>query len=196
MKNFKVTDKETGKEYWISRAMAVTGIIRAIKIPKRTGESYKSFYLVSKRGDNCPDHQGEWQCTCGYLDFDETRVEAVLREIKEELGLDIREALENNQLENGRPKVFDITELAVIDDPTRDARQNVTTRYLIDVNYDFIKPLLEDGTINTRTDERGGETGEVDEIRLISCNDLDDYEWAFNHKELLEDLGYDADDDV
>ena len=31
MKNFKITAKENGKEYWISRAHAVVGIVYAVK---------------------------------------------------------------------------------------------------------------------------------------------------------------------
>ena len=35
------------------------------------------------------DGQGLWCCPCGYLDFDETLEECVIREIKEETGLTI-----------------------------------------------------------------------------------------------------------
>lgn len=197
MKNFKITAKEDGKEYWISRAMAVCGIIRAVKIPKTMEEKPKYFYLVSKRGSKCPDFVGKWQCTCGYLDYDETLADAVLREIKEETGLDIHTAiLEGKKLDNGQPVVFDFRMIFINDDPEA-SHQNVTVRYLIDVNYEWIKELMDNGTINNRTEERGGEDGEVEEIRLVSCMDINEEpykdNWAFNHGEFLSELGFDED---
>lgn len=194
MKNFKVTAIEDGKEYWISRALAVTGVIRARKLDKQNPNQLpKSFYLVSKRGSGCPDHNGKWQCTCGYLDFDETLMEAVLREIKEELGLDLEKAIMEQDPEN--PVVYSINLLAVRDDPEADARQNVTFRYLIDVDYDWVSELMMNDTINIDTESRGGEPGEIESIALVSCMDLDREpflnNWAFNHYELLDSLGYD-----
>lgn len=200
MKNFKVISKEDGREYWISRSMAVVGIVRAVKVPTTMSGSVKSFYLLSKRGKNCPDHVGKWQITCGYLDFDETLTEAVFREVYEETGLDIKKAILNEEkLSNGQPKVFDYKMIEIVDDPNRDSRQNVSFRFLIDVNYLWVKQELENGTINTDTESRGGEPGEVDDIRLVSCLDLGDEEYdgnfAFNHQELLESFGYDSDDE-
>ena len=52
MKNFKVTSKENGKEYWISRANAVVGIVYT------RDSNGRVMFLVSKRGPGCPDHVG------------------------------------------------------------------------------------------------------------------------------------------
>lgn len=196
MKNFKITAKEDGKEYWISRAMAVTGIIRAVKIPTSPDQDPEIYYLLSKRGEGCPDNVGKWQCTCGYLDFDETLADAVLREVKEELGLDIASILinpeEENVMPNRVPKIFDFRLLEIRDNPEVDARQNVTFRYLFDVNYDWIKELLDNGTINSNTESRGGESGEIEEIKLIPSEEVNsspyDGNFAFNHQEILNEL--------
>lgn len=200
MKNFKVTSKEDGKEYWISRHMAVTGIIRVIHIlppsnPETPEENpeIKIYYLLSKRGEGCPDHVGKWQCNCGYLDFDETLADAVIREIKEELGLDLGEAMRSgNVMSTGEPKVLNFSLLAIRDLPEHDPRQNVTFRYLIDVNYNWIKELTENGTINGRTEERGGEKNEIEEIRLVPWIEIekDPYtgNFAFNHEDMLREL--------
>ena len=48
-----------------------------------TGEIYT---VVEKRGP-VVSHPGEWCCPCGYLDWDESLIEACQREVKEETGI-------------------------------------------------------------------------------------------------------------
>ena len=170
MKNFKVTSMEDGREYWISRSNAVVGIVYTI---------YKGniYFLVSKRGKGCPDNVGKWACTCGYLDWGETRKDAVRRELYEELGLDL--SIYPNEC---------IEHFCTIDDPERDARQNIVSRYLIEVDYKAIHNKLEKGEINSNTESRGGEKDEVDEIRFILPETIDDYEWAFRHGKILKEV--------
>lgn len=167
MKNFKITSKEDGKEYWISRACAVVGITYAID--PETGEL---FFLVSKRGPGCPDFIGSWAFTCGYLDWGETKKEAVKRELWEELGLEVTE----NQ----------ITRFCEIDDPKRDARENVVTRYLVKLDFLDTMEKLRDGKINGKSSVRGGEDDEVSEVKLISEKDVDNLTWAFGRGEKYE----------
>ena len=112
--NFKIIDAATGKEYWISRSMAVMGIIVSEK-------DDKLYFVVEKRGPGCPDEVGKWCCPCGYLAWDETRREAVLREIYEETGLDYR----------GHEDSESLIEWTVMDLPEDNERQNVTTRYVL-----------------------------------------------------------------
>lgn len=181
MKNFQVTAKEDGKKYWISRASAVAAIIRAIKISV-DGER-EIYFLASKRGNNCPDNIGKWQCTCGYVDYDETRAGAISREIEEELGLSLHKAIVSNR--PGKFNIYNFQELMTDDSPSHDARQNIVTRYLIDLNYDYVENLLKKGVINTDTESRGGEKGEVDEIKLIPAEEVSKYDWAFNHHDLV-----------
>lgn len=190
MKNHQVIDKDTGEIAWVDRSLAVTGIVRARISP----ESPETFYLLSKRGKNCPDFVGKWQCNCGYIDFDELVIDAALREIKEETGLDIKGVLDSNEdiMPDGSSKIFNIIELKYDDNPKHDIRQNIVFRFIIDVNYNWIKELLDNGTINTDTESRGGEPGEVEEIRLVNSMDLDKEpyigEFAFNHGKLLKEL--------
>lgn len=174
MKNFSIKDPKTGKEWWISRAMCVVGIVTAVD-PENPREKY---YLVSKRGPGSPDHVGKWQCTCGYLDYDETLKDAMIRELYEETGLDLKRLVNSS----------DIKLLEIVDDPERDARQNVSFRYLITVPYEVLKDKLDCGEINCDTVSRGGEKGEIDEIRLVHEKDVDAYDWAFNHKEIIKTL--------
>lgn len=168
MKNFKITAVENGREYWISRAHAVVGIIYA-QIPGKK----RYDFLVSQRGPGCPDNVGKWSCVCGYLDWDETRKQAVQREVWEELGLQV-----------GLDQIEPFCE---VDDPRRDPRQNIVSRYLVRIEYDDLMRKLKDGTINGNTEQRGGEPEETIGVDFICINEIYKKEWAFNHGEVLRE---------
>lgn len=164
MKNFKITAKEDGKEYWISRAVAVVGIVVGVS----EDGSIKSF-LVSQRGPGCPDHVGSWACTCGYLDWDESAEEAVVRELYEEIGLIV---------DKSEPVMW-----TIITDPNRDSRQNVVIRYLIGRPQEELEEFVKN--INLDSLSRGGESGEVSNIKLMSITDINDFTWAFDHDKVI-----------
>lgn len=168
--NFKIVDRDTGKIYWHSRSLAVTGVIMA-----SDGEDF--YFLLERRGIGCPDNVGKLCSVCGYLNWDETRVDALKRETYEETGL----------------KVSDdqILEFETIDDPKRDAKQNIVTRYLIACKYEDLQKALTDGTINTDTKSRGGEENEVSEFVFLSLkeiNALKSEDFAFGHKEMIHEI--------
>jgi 8-oxo-dGTP pyrophosphatase MutT (NUDIX family) len=165
-KNFKITDKETGKEYWIARDCAVCVIPVVVD-----QESDKMYILASKRGPACPDHVGKWNLTCGYLDFDETLAEAAAREMYEELGAIV--------------KPEDLQFWGINDAPIPGTKQNVTHRFWIALDYKEITEGLLNGGLNTDTKSRGGEENEVDEIRLFDATAIESVEWAFNHDQVI-----------
>ena len=156
MNNFSV--KVNGKEYWISRSVAVVGYVHK-----------QGCILAIQRGKGTPDPEfvGKWCLPCGYLDYDETCWEAVKREIHEETGILINE---NNSVLNG-------TE--VNSDPKADKRQNVTVRYKI--------WYCGNDELSTKFSEKN----EVSDIKWIPIDEVDNYEWAFNHKELIKDYNDD-----
>lgn len=165
-KNFKVKD-ETGKEFWISRSLAVCVI--PVVIDKKTD---KMYILASKRGSGCPDNVGKWNLTCGYLDYDEVLVEAAARELYEELGA----IVEPKDL-----SFWGINDAIV----PGDEKQNVTVRFWIALDYEQVSQGLLNGGLNNKTEERGGEANEVDEIRLFDAQGIDQVEWAFNHNQVI-----------
>lgn len=168
--NFTIEDKLTGKIYWISRAVAVTGVIMA-------SDGNDFWFLLERRGPGCPDNVGKLCSVCGYLNWDETRLDAIKRETYEETGLIVNDD--------------QVLEFETIDDPGRDARQNIVTRYLIAYNYEDLKKALSDGTINTDTKSRGGEGDEVSEFVFLSLKEIDTLEsddFAFGHKEMIHEV--------
>jgi len=155
-KNFSI--KKDGKTYWVSRSIAVLGLV----IAERGGEHY---ILVNKRGDGCPDFNGMWNIPCGYLDYNETTKEAVSREIWEECGVRIE------------PSAF--TLYSINDDPHEGESQNVTIRYVARVPESVMDIPLNNGN---------SEKDEVDGIMWMNVNDIENYDWAFNHRFLLRNI--------
>jgi 8-oxo-dGTP pyrophosphatase MutT (NUDIX family) len=80
------TDHQT---YYISRANSVVAEVCLYDL-----SSQQWYILLVKRGLDCPDFQNYWCLPCGYLDWDETLAQAMLREVYEETGLYL---LEMNQ---------------------------------------------------------------------------------------------------
>lgn len=158
MKNFEVTSLEDGKRYWVSRSVAVSTFLFL-------RDGVEIYVLANKRGKGSADFQGLWNCPCGYLDFDETGEEAAVREVREETGyiLDIKELILDK----------------VITCP-RQNHQNVTLRYFCEKSLTEVKK--KEGELE------GGEEEEVEEIKLINIKDVDNYEWAFGHKEIIKEI--------
>ena len=163
MKNFPVIDKNTEREYWISRSIAVVVFVFA----KDTfGETY---ILAEQRGAGTPDPEyvGKYCVPCGYLDYDETIVQAAQRELNEETGLTI--------------PTSDFKLVNINDLPESDKRQNVTFRYIVNSNI-----LVED--LSKLFTTKNSEKDEVSSIKFIELKDIDNYEWAFNHQKLIKEI--------
>lgn len=159
MKNFPVIDDKTGREYWISRSVAVLGIVIGTDI-------YGTKYILAEqRGIGTPDPEyiGKWCLPCGYLDFDETCKQAVAREIVEETGVNIPS------------ESFELIEINDI--PSSDKRQNITFRFKTD-----LKGYISDFELTNRFSE----TNEVMDIKWIPLTEIDNYKWAFNHDKIIK----------
>ena len=163
MKNFPVRDEKTGREYWISRSVAVLVALYAKDVD---GQEY---VLAVQRGKGTPDPEyvGKYCMPCGYLDFDETCREAAARELKEETGLTI--------------PMTDFKFVNYNDNPNEDKRQNVTFRFVV-------KSLVPKEDLEKLFTTKNSEKDEVSSIRFIRINDIDLYEWAFNHEKLCQKL--------
>lgn len=165
MKNYPIkieTGEHAGETVWVHRSIAVVGFVFC-KI------NNEWCVLANQRGEGAPDFQGYWNCPCGYLDFDETLTEACSREIYEETGAKV----EPNALYM----------CSINDDPKDSNRQNVTMRFMAVVDESHIGI-----STNAIKGQLGGEENEVKAIMWVKMSDLDNYQWAFNHKHLIEGI--------
>lgn len=162
MKNYCIIDNE-GREHWISRSIAVVVFVFAKDI---YGDSY---ILAEQRGTGTPDPEyvGKYCVPCGYLDYDETIVQAAQRELMEETGLNL--------------PTSDFKLLNFNDIPESDKRQNVTFRYIVNLDV----PIEDLSKLFTT---KNSEKNEVESIKFISLTNINNYEWAFNHQELIKEI--------
>lgn len=168
MKNFSV--KINGKEYWVSRSVAV-----ACFIFKEKDDNL--YVLVEKRGKNAADFQNHWCCPCGYVDYDETVEETAKREIKEECGFSI-----------------DISKLhfmKVNSSPTEN-HQNITLHYVYfaDRNEDFDRSNAIGGEKDEIADVKWYKIGKVNGKELkVDIYEMLAMDWCFNHeRRIIEHL--------
>jgi len=161
--------KADGKEYWISRSVAVMCVVIAIV-------EDKSYVLMNKRGKGCPEFRGCWNCPCGYLDWNESAFEAVVREVWEETGVNIKQ-LDKDCMTSFSNK----TPWHVNSDPLRKRkkyRQNVTLRF----GFIFYCDSLPDLSPGNQ------EKDEVSEISWVPLPFPEEYKYAFGHDKIVKEF--------
>ena len=155
---------------WESRSTAVNLVVLMVR------NFYSDPYvLVSKRGPKAADYQGYYNVIAGYLDWDETGSEAVIRETWEECGLDLSEIMkENTILRSNLDQPWNVKT-----DPASN-RQNVSLRYGVKIlTHKDNLPLL-----NTENNEI---EGEVEDPQWMPINRINNYKWAFDHDLLIKE---------
>lgn len=161
----KDNNPEAGTEFigWHSRSCAVVVII--------TNKNH-DFFLIEKRGKGCPDFVGKLCLPCGYLNWDETLVEAAQREVYEETGMFLSQ---------------DDLKFFKINDNPKNNRQNVSIYYIAEVEDSYIMDRINEGIINTNTALRHGEPDEVEQIMWASKQYVRKHadEFCFHHNEIL-----------
>ena len=118
----------------------------------------KYSILVNLRGEGTPDYQGCWNAVCGFLERYENSKEGIAREILEECGFQI--------------DLDDLKVIHVETEPEECNNGNVTIRH-----HAFLGKI-----IPHYVNREGGEENEVDSVKWIPVDDIDNYDWAFNHK--------------
>ena len=153
-----------GKEIWISRSITVLAILIVIC----DGNAYVP---LNKRGPDLPSEVGKWCLAGGYLDYDETVGGAVMREVWEELGLDLLELQANHRLIGS----LDQPSL-VFSEPRR--LQNVTMHYPLMV---FLSPGAELPNLIPQVSQ-----GEVTDVGWFPLEKALTMELAFRHQDSLQ----------
>ncbi|MEM9903950.1 MAG: NUDIX hydrolase [Cyanobacteria bacterium P01_D01_bin.44] len=151
-----------GEELWISRSVTVLPVILFV-------QETDIYVPLNKRGTALPDEVGKWGLPGGYLDYDETAGEAVIREVWEELGLNILALKEQHRLEGCLEQPT-----YVFSEPRR--RQNVTLRFSL---LFFLKDNLPDLSPQVGPDE-------VEDARWFALEDALTTELAFKHHEVIQ----------
>lgn len=151
-KNFPI--EYEGETYWFSRSVAVS----VLAVTKKDGDAY---VLANKRGQGCEFHKGLWNVPGGFIDFDETAVEAARREFYEETGILLSDDLHFVEIDS---------------DPRHSERQIIVIRYMTYLPYEAIEYASTEHS----------EPGEVEEIKWIRVKDIDKYEWTKGQKETIK----------
>ena len=155
--------KHHGKTLWYSRSCAIAAFVFC---KNSLGEW---CILANQRGAGAPDYKFYWNGICGYVDWNESVEETVLREINEETNICLPiECLNFHTVES---------------DPTRSNKQNITIRYFAKIDdkttdYDSLKPMI----------TGRGEKDEVAAVGWIPISQLEEHKWAFNHRDLIEEI--------
>lgn len=155
-----------GKEVWISRSVTVLPVLIF-----RVGD--RAYIPLGLRGKGLPDEVGKWGLPGGYLDYDETAGEAVIRECWEELGLNIPDLQQQFQWEGTLEQPY-----RVFSDPIR--RQNVTLRFWL------IFSLPENQALPSLNPQVGQE--EVEEAQWVELNQALTQDLAFGHNIIIQEF--------
>lgn len=159
---------KNGKAFWESRSVAVEAIVLAFY-------DEETHVLIEKRSATMMDSPNLWCVPCGYLDYDESGWEAIVRELFEETGLDIEAYQKSVTIDNNR-RPFN-----VITDPAQN-RQNIVLEYCIVLDFDKSNQDFPEHLTQYKNKE-------IAEIRWMPFNDLhkEEYVWAFNHDKRIEE---------
>jgi len=158
-------DKQIG--VWVSRANSVDGIVLAI-----ADDGIR--VLVVKRSHTMYDSPNKFCVPCGYLDWEETRYEAMIREVYEETSLYLPDYHRFNIFDNGKQPFI------VKDSPKDNVRQNIANIYLTVLDFRGIKG-------NMQNFPQEIEKYTCKETALVEWLPLMDFynirrDWAFNHE--------------
>ena len=160
---------------WFSRSVAASMFLFA------RNEQGRWCVLANKRGPGCPDFVGCWCAPCGYCEFnDESMAHRACIETFEETGVKIDPATLT---------LFDF------DDSPDANHQNITFHYYKKFGKkfpkwipDWLQKYLDPDSPRTtdfKLSRNLCEENEVDAIKWIPIKKIDDYQWAFGHKELI-----------
>ena len=159
--SYKIPDgPHAGKILWSGRYCAVAAFVFKCKDGQWS-------VLANLRGPGTPDYQGCWNAVCGFLEANEDAKQGCSREIFEETGYAID------------PEKF--LQVNTQTDPETSNNGNVTLRHIAIIFDD--EDLLAD-------EPKGGEEDEVSQVAWIPIIDIHDFNWAFNHEEVIDDLYY------
>jgi len=160
-------------DVWHSRSVAVVGLVLMI----HEGEKY---VLLGKRGQALPNEVGKYSLPCGYLDWNETCEQAVVREVYEETGLNLYKLVNNYTV------LYDHLHFPWrINSEPDNKVQNISMHYAVYLQTEKVvggefaelPKLNVDGNVDPE---------EVSDIIWVKVSDIHQYECAFNHDNVIK----------
>jgi 8-oxo-dGTP diphosphatase len=162
----KTFNNRPNQQIWVSRSIAV------LCVPIFYVKGIQQYYVpLGKRAPHLQE-PNKWGLPVGYLDWNETVPECLIREVYEELGLYLPDC--------GEPIAGSIEHpYFVSSDPQGDARQNVTLRFFAAFAVqDYIDlPLL-------------SKSPETIDVKWSMPEEAIGRDLAFNHSEILSEVRY------
>jgi 8-oxo-dGTP pyrophosphatase MutT (NUDIX family) len=152
------------KEIWYSRSVATGAVILLRCKDKDDNITYK---VLLEQRSLIMDQPLKWCFPCGYLDWDETLEDSIIREIYEETNLYIPNF--HNQL------LYKTKEPFYIGSDLENYRQNIHIFYGFVYNEHplFYSSLSKDND-------------EINDLRWVLMQDLNQYDFAFKHNERIK----------
>lgn len=158
------------RDIWVSRAPAVVGIVFAF------GVVGGDRVLTIKRSKNMREEPNKYGAPSGYLDFNETGHEGMIREVYEETSMYLPYYEPFLIFDNDQRPFY------IQDDPKKDKNQNISLTYV--QAYDFYDH--QDMFPQEIENYSNYETESVSWLKLSEVN-TNNMEWAFNHNKRIED---------
>lgn len=172
-------DLPGGETIWHSRSCAVVAQVCLFNLTDATW-----YILLGKRGSGTPDFQGFWGLPCGYLDWDETLCQAVIREIWEECGLHLPALSQHPDFVFSTSSITRDGEFLdapwSLTDRIDNAKQNISMHYFI--------PFIWRGSEFPQLSSENADTNEVDELAWVPIDQAISMNLAFNHQQRIQML--------
>ena len=169
---FKNKDNECvetadGRTVYLSRSVAA-----AVHIGIKNIETGNKRYVVLRRGEDMT-HEDKLCFPCGYVDWNETVLEAAIREVYEETSINILNTAD--------------LKLSYIDDDPTKFRENITFHYdlKLEMTTQMIKNLI--SQLTTYANKIVND-GEVKEILLVDVASQYEDMYAFDHLTDMQNL--------
>lgn len=147
------------KIVWESRSAAIVAVIAA--------QYDDDVYVLMEKRSSKMDQPGKWCLPCGYLDWDESGWDAMIREVYEETSLYIPDYLSTNLIS----KLEKCQEPFFVNTNPKENRQNVALSY--GLYFDFSEGLPMEPVLF--------KNDEVDKVKWVKVQDLENYDIAFDH---------------